>query len=105
MIAPPFALFAFANLAFVAYSLFQNDNNGGCWQGIAIAAITTVAIVPFTLIFAQPTIDKLMAYHDKKTDLSEREVKDLVQEWSNYNAVRAMFPLAATGVGLWSALA
>lgn len=102
--APPFAAFAFANLTYVAYTLYHSEGNSDGWLGIAIAAMATLAIVPFTLIFAQSTIDKLMAEFDKRTDLSEGEVKDLVQEWSNLNAVRGLFPLSATAIGLWTAL-
>ena len=64
-----------------------------------------MAIVPFTLIFAQSTIDKLMADGDKQTSLTEEEVKGLVQRWSNLNTLRSLFPLSATVIGLWAVMA
>ncbi|KAL9126707.1 MAG: hypothetical protein Q9217_004287 [Psora testacea] len=105
MMAPPFAAFAFANLTYVAYTLYHSGNKGGSWKGIAIAAIATLAIVPFTIIFAHSTIEKLMAASEKPAALSEEEMKDLVQQWSNFNTMRSLFPLFATAIGLWAALA
>lgn len=68
-----------------------------------VAAGVTVAIVPFTFVFMQPTNDELMAAAGsavKAAAFGGEHVMQLVNKWAALNLVRSLLPLAGAVLGL-----
>lgn len=105
-LAPPIAVATASSLGFCAWSApklltFGVPND----RLFAAAALLTVSIVPFTIIFMGSTNDKLLRLA-KKEDLTTSETQEseaLLKRWAFLNAVRSSLPLAGalvTGVAV-----
>lgn len=110
---PPTAILASASLAYVAYTCrstsdgkFGGEANGAAagWKGIVFAAAGIVGIVPYTLLFMNPTNNTLIAESNGVGKLGEGEVRALVGYWSRLNLGRGLIGMAGTAVGIWSAV-
>lgn len=76
------------------------------WSINALAAATTIAMVPFTLIFMVPTNNALFALH-ASSEASFDEVRGISVRWQWLHIARSLFPLAGAVVGwkgLWASL-
>ncbi|KAG9631630.1 DUF1772-domain-containing protein, partial [Aureobasidium melanogenum] len=99
---PPIALGAAVSLGFLAWSLrnLRITTVVGLGPGalFAIAAVSTMAIVPFTIVFMRPTNNKLLtlAAKAKKDELSVKETEDvegLLERWTALNRLRGVLPM------------
>ncbi|KAJ3730550.1 hypothetical protein C8R42DRAFT_10801 [Lentinula raphanica] len=112
---PPSAITSAAAFAYAAYTIpnpLQLEVIQRSRNLLGVAAALTVAIVPFTLLVMKPTNDAL---HAKAAAVQERSkkgmdtllddgTKDLLHRWYTLNFIRGVFPLIATGVGIWAVL-
>ncbi|KAJ6006501.1 hypothetical protein N7451_004445 [Penicillium sp. IBT 35674x] len=76
------------------------------WPIHAIAAATTIGMVPFTTIFMVPTNDALFALH-ASSEAPLEEVRGFIVRWQWLHVVRSLFPLTGAVVGwrgLWASL-
>lgn len=99
---PPIALGAAASLGFLAWSLrgLRTATVVGLRPSslFVIAAVSTMAIVPFTIVFMRPTNNKLLAHaaKAKKDELSVTETEDvasLLERWTSLNRLRGVLPM------------
>ncbi|KAI4721819.1 hypothetical protein E4T48_01909 [Aureobasidium sp. EXF-10727] len=100
---PPIALGGAISLGFLAWSLrnLRTTTAVGVRHSplFVLAAVSTIAIVPFTLVFMKNTNNKLLEYaaRAKKDELSVTETEDvdaLLRRWTLLNSVRGLLPLA-----------
>ncbi|KAF7538306.1 hypothetical protein G7054_g3112 [Neopestalotiopsis clavispora] len=76
------------------------------WRVLASAAALTLVMIPFTLLYMQPTIDAMFVLRKldivgEKTTLEE--VQALAVKWQWQHVVRSMFPLAGSALGFLGA--
>ncbi|KAI9884883.1 MAG: hypothetical protein M1823_003324 [Watsoniomyces obsoletus] len=116
--APPTALLVFASWAYVAYRHAQQPlaSISGKWTSYAVASVSAIAIVPYTLLVMADTNRKLYAKANEArllgssttdevtTEQERKSVKQLLDRWATLNVVRAVFPLITAVVGTWTAL-
>jgi hypothetical protein len=74
------------------------------WSLFVLAGLTTVAIIPFTLVFMVPTNDLLFAL-EKGTEkgqggMSIMDAKELVLWWSRLHLMRSVMPLIGAVIGV-----
>ena len=78
------------------------------WSTYALAAATTIAMVPFTWIFMAPTnnilfrMEAMPSEVEASVDLSE--VRGLVVRWAWLHAMRSLFPMTGGVLGLTGVL-
>jgi hypothetical protein len=87
-----------------AYVAYTQSRRGEDWKLPTAAAATTVAIVPFTVLFMGKTNARLLAGAAEAISMSVNEVEMLLVSWTRLNAVRGMLPLVGGGLGLWNIL-
>ncbi|KAH0255972.1 DUF1772-domain-containing protein, partial [Aureobasidium melanogenum] len=108
---PPIALGASASLGYLAWSLrnLRTATVVGLRPSalFAIAAVSTIAIVPFTIVLMRPTNNELLglAARAQKDETSVAETKDvegLLERWTALNRVRGVLPMvgAVRSMGL-----
>ncbi|KAL8787676.1 MAG: hypothetical protein Q9213_002107 [Squamulea squamosa] len=102
-IGPTLALLGAVNYLYVAWGSYNSTYDARVWKGFVGAAVGTIGIVPFTLIFMSSTNNALLA-QAAKTTLSEVEVRGLVEKWAFLNLVRSGIPVVGTALGLYGAL-
>lgn len=68
------------------------------------AAIMTVAIVPFTIIFMSSTNNALSKKASATTESSGEETIELVKTWTTLNRLRSFLPLAGAFCGIAASL-
>ncbi|KAG9659778.1 DUF1772-domain-containing protein, partial [Aureobasidium melanogenum] len=112
---PPIALGASTSLGYLAWSL-RNFRTATVVRLrpsalFAIAAVSTIAIVPFTIVFMRPTNNELLglAARAQKDETSVAETKDvegLLERWTALNRVRGVLPMvgAVRSMGLGNRL-
>ena len=67
-----------------------------------LAAFSTLAIVPYTLIGMRDVNGRLFARVEGEREVEEAEVHALLREWRWWNAGRALLPLVGCGLGWWA---
>ncbi|MDN5941680.1 MAG: DUF1772 domain-containing protein [Nitrospira sp.] len=67
---------------------------GSLWL---IGALLILAVVPFTLIMIEPTINKQLLLLPGR-DLRSAETRDLLVKWGRYHAVRSVLGLIASAI-------
>lgn len=75
------------------------------WTKFAGAAALSMAIVPFTALFMDPTNQALLAVAGGASALGETAVQALLVKWKGLNLVRSLFPLAGAVLGFWGLVA
>lgn len=99
---PPIALGASASLGYLAWSLRNLRTATVMGLGpsflLSIAAVSTIAIVPFTIVFMRATNNKLLALaaKAKKDEVSVVETEDieaLLERWTALNRLRGFLPM------------
>ena len=101
--APPIALGTFG---LYVYSALSERAAGKPWELLAAAGVTTLSIVPYTLLTMLPTNHELMRLEKKgaageKLDLEE--TRRLARKWTWLHLVRSLFSLAGALLGVASA--
>jgi hypothetical protein len=109
--APKIALVSSTAFAYAAYSLsktpaaLSNSPLNPIYL-LSTAAVSTVLIVPWTLLTMLPTNNALhakLAAADAQTDAKEdSELLELLKKWAGLNGVRSVFPLVGAITGLWA---
>ena len=102
-LGPPAAILACSTLGYASYAKHNVNPDSPDWQGLAIAALGNISIVPFTWTFLLPTNAMLLAESEKKTEdrkMTEVQVKAAVRNWGHINGYRCVLPLAT--VMLWA---
>ncbi len=103
-VAPTMAL---ATSLLYAYTAIHKRAAGRRWVVFAVAGVTTMIMVPFTLIFMVPTnntLFRLQAESKAAPVASLGEAQELVTKWSRLHVVRSLFPLAGAILGLMGIL-
>lgn len=76
------------------------------WLGAGLpwllAALLILAVVPFTLIVIEPTINKQLLAPGR--DLRSAETRELLVRWGRYHAVRSILGLAAAVIFIWQSV-
>lgn len=93
-------------LLYVAAALGRRSAGRPDWRVLASAAALTLVMIPFTLLYMQPTIDAMFVLRKldivgEKTTLEE--VQALAVKWQWQHVVRSMFPLAGSALGFLGA--
>ncbi|MCJ1382977.1 hypothetical protein MMC17_006090 [Xylographa soralifera] len=114
-VAPPFAALTSLTFGYLSYTFKQASRPNANFYSLAAALV--VGIVPYTLIFMRGINNKLMtrAAEADKLDATEKvtqvglpkgeSTNELLDKWAFHNAVRCVFPLMATALGMWATLA
>jgi hypothetical protein len=110
--APPIAMLSSAAFAYLAYKLSKtlNQTKGELY---GLAALSTLSIMPYTLVVMRGVNGKLlnkandlkaMSLDDIATNLndSEESAKELIDWWGTLNFGRGLLPLVGTIVGAWA---
>ncbi|MCJ1257721.1 hypothetical protein MMC24_005547 [Lignoscripta atroalba] len=116
--APPLAAMSSLSFAYLAYqsqaSPLSTDDSRA--QLYALAALATLCIVPYTLVFMRSVNAKLLAKAGQtsianlKEDIDEgavlegESVKELVDWWAVLNFGRGIFPMVGAVLGLFASL-
>ncbi len=114
--APPIAMVSSAAFGYLAYRLSKtlNQTKGELY---GLAAISTLSIVPYTLIFMRGVNGKLISKSDDPNNMSlddivanlnkdgEESTKELIDWWATLNFGRGLLPLVGTIVGTWATFA
>lgn len=85
--------------------VYDRRSRGLPWTTFVGAAALSLGIVPFTVIFMDPTNQALLGVAGGATALGETAVQALLVEWKGLNLVRSLFPLAGAVLGLWGLVA
>lgn len=115
--APLLSVISTASFGFLSFKLVKTLNQGKA-EAYALAALSTISIVPYTLLVMASTNKKLKdkaAQADKEKKKAENRiskdergntelVKDLVVRWQLLNAGRGVFPLVGALLGLYTTL-
>jgi hypothetical protein len=64
------------------------------------AAVMTVGIVPFTIVFMSATNDALLKKAASTSDAAGEDTIDLVEKWMTLNRLRSLLPLAGAFCGI-----
>lgn len=117
--APPIAATTSLAFGYLSYTFYDTPVQGSPpkAQLYASAAVSVVLIIPFTIIFMRDVNNKLKAKaaESQSSDVKDavtqvgipkgESVKELLDTWALFNAVRGMFPLSAAVLGMWATLA
>ena len=109
-VVPPMALLSSSAFAYLAYNIPATS------RLYASAALSSFAIIPYTLLVLSPTNSKLLkraAEAEKlstKDELDETRLprgessKELIDKWNSLHVGRLMLPLISTLLGVWATL-
>ena len=114
--APPFAMLSSAAFGYLAYRLSKtlNQTKGELY---GLAAISTLSIVPYTLILMRGVNGKLISKSDHPKNMGlddtaanvskdgEESAKELIDWWATLNVGRGLLPLVGTIIGTWATFA
>lgn len=99
-LGPRMALVSLAGYAYLAY---DRRSQGQSYAGYIVAAVLSLGIMPYTIVFMSPTNNALLGVAGGATQtLGESAVRELVSKWKDLNLVRSVFPLVGAVIGLWS---
>nr|POE56480.1 anthrone oxygenase gedh [Quercus suber] len=76
------------------------------WQLFAVAAVTTILMIPFTLLFMTPTNERLFALEKATRSIestgqlgSLEEARVLIRRWSGLHIMRSLSPFVGAVLG------
>ncbi|KAF6795442.1 DUF1772 domain-containing protein [Colletotrichum sojae] len=98
---PPIALATFVSLGVVAYRQYQERKP---WKALLFAGASSLAIVPFTIIFMATTNHALTAAAGGSVKITWTETQALIEKWKVLNLIRGLMPLTGCLVGTYAAL-
>lgn len=100
VLGPQTALFGLLGYSYLAY---ERNSRGLSWSKFLWAAGLTLGIVPFTVIFMDPTNQALLqvAVGGVGAATGEEALRELLIKWKDLNLMRSSFPLAGAALGLW----
>lgn len=82
------------------YGYTASRTTGGSGLPHIIAAVTTISMVPFTWLVMAPTNNALFRMHANPAAANLGEVRRLLVRWAQLHAVRSLFPLMGSVLGL-----
>lgn len=94
---------AVATCLLYACSVLHSRIAGRQWGVYAVAAVTTVTMLPFTWVFMAPTNNILFRLEVESKGASVAsfaEAQGLVMKWGWLHITRSLFPLAGAALGL-----
>ena len=109
--SPPIAAVSATCSGYLAYHFYNAPLGSPRWELYALAAASTIAIVPYTLIFMAKTNARLTEKAREAGALDAKEhvtevglakgtsAKELLDWWGVLNACRALFTLAGAVLG------
>lgn len=99
-LGPQTALFGLLGYSYLAY---ERSSRGLSWSKFLWAAGLTLGIVPFTVVFMDPTNQALLqvAAGGVGAATGEGALRELLIKWKGLNLMRSIFPLAGAALGLW----
>ncbi|RFU33830.1 hypothetical protein B7463_g2509, partial [Scytalidium lignicola] len=97
--APVVAVVAGVAYGYATYLQSKQDQE---YKFTIAAALTTIAIVPFTLIFMSKTNNTLLAGAAGISAIRSDETKTLLIKWLRLNAIRSLLPLVGGMLELWN---
>lgn len=95
---PPAAVSVTGLYAFTA--LRKRSVGSGQWRVYAAAALSTIGIVPFTLLIMMPTNDILFEWQASPEAVALGSVQHVAKKWAFMHFIRSLFPLLGAVVGL-----
>ena len=112
--APPIAMISSAAFGFLAYKYSKtlNQTRGELY---GLAALSTLSIIPYTLLIMRGVNEKLISKANDTMTMSsddivvnqgdgEESAKELIDWWAILNLGRGLLPLLGTAVGAWATL-
>jgi len=96
---------AVVSLASYAYTAYDRSKRHLYWTRYAAAAALTISIVPFTLIFMNPTNQSLLQIASGGATaavVDDDSVRALLTKWAGLNLIRSLLPLGGAVAGLWA---
>ncbi|PVH97525.1 DUF1772-domain-containing protein [Periconia macrospinosa] len=94
---PPTALSVASLYAFAAFRKRADGNKH--WRTYAAAAVSTIGIVPFTLLFMLPTNNIMFEWQAAETPLALDRVYQVAAKWAWLHVIRSCFPLMGGVIG------
>lgn len=99
VLGPQTALFGLLGYGYLAY---ERSSRGLSWAKFVWAAGLTLGIVPFTVVFMDPTNQALLQVAaGVGAATGEGALRELLVKWKGLNLMRSIFPLAGAALGLW----
>lgn len=80
-------------------TLRKRAANNEQWSRYALAAISTIAMVPFTWVFMTPTNDTLFSLDASEFFMELGLARGLVVKWAWLHVTRSFFPLVGAILG------
>lgn len=97
---------AVGTLGLFAYSsLVRYTSNRPQWVSYAVAGVSAVTIVPFTLLMMAQTNDALFALDGSAESVTMGTLSPLIIKWAWLHAARSIFPLIGSVLGFIGVLA
>lgn len=94
----------YAHTAIGARKEHQSKNHKSQWRVLALAAVVTVSMVPFTWLVMVPTNNELfrlqLASNTDVNTITFEATKDLVVSWSRMHLTRSLMPLVGAVLGI-----
>lgn len=94
---------ALGTTSLYALAAWQRHTVNRSWKIFALAGVSTMMIVPFTIFFMVPTNDTLFALEkgsQRAAAASLEHAKNIVARWNKLHVVRSCLPLLGALLGL-----
>ncbi|CEI65321.1 hypothetical protein FVEN_g6253 [Fusarium venenatum] len=91
--------FAVTTTAAYFYAAYTAQKQGHAWKGLVVGAVSTVSIIPFTILFMKSTNELLFKAAAGTLEASQEDVAKLIGRWGFLNLVRSLIPLAGAVAG------
>lgn len=95
VLGPQTAVLALCGYGYLAY---ERRAQGLPWARFVGAAALTLGIVPFTVVFMDPTNQALLRVAAGTSVVEAQALGDLLVKWKGLNLVRSLFPLAGAAL-------
>lgn len=91
--------FAVTTTAVYLYAAYTAQQQGRSWKGLVFGAVSTVSIIPFTVLFMSSTNELLLKAVAGTLEASSEDVAKLIGRWGFLNLVRSLIPLTGAAAG------
>lgn len=105
--SPTLGVLASSVLAYNSWLSFSAGGEQSIWKLYAVAAVSTLAVAPFTVFVMGPTNARLLGLAnkaDKGEGISDEEVAAQLRKWKFLNYTRYLLPLVASLTALRATL-
>lgn len=98
VLGPQTAILGLLGYGYLAY---ERSSRGLGWTKFIGAAALTLGMVPFTILFMDPTNQALLKVAAGVGVMGEGALRELLVKWKGLNLMRSVFPLAGAALGFW----